>query len=243
MLKDRPFSDRPAARPAATAPSALGNSGLTFEQFQSILRSPKAREALGIKLSNEEMATLLQSEVATRSLFANWSRRPERSSPPPADKPPKLGLSRSGTVGLIVAGVVVLAVVAAAGGSAFGEAGSTSSESSNSSGANGDESAGTIDVGSSAGSTDPIEQARVVLGGSYSYQTVKAVTDSALSVTGTASSNDAYSRAWSAVLKVSDNLQIDPMRVMTCVTEFPQGNGLTFAEAAALCATDIHLNG
>jgi hypothetical protein len=91
--------------------------------------------------------------------------------------------------------------------------------------------------------TDPIEQAQVVLGDAYSYATIKAVTDAALSATGTAISDENYSRAWSAVLNVTKNLtDVSPMGVMECVVDLGPSSRMSFPETAALCATTIHLD-
>jgi hypothetical protein len=93
-------------------------------------------------------------------------------------------------------------------------------------------------------SSDPIEQARVVLGGVYSYDEVKSVTDSALEATGTAVNDDTRSRAWSAVLAVTENLSgVDPMEVMQCVEALGLASNTDFPDTAAICATSISLGG
>lgn len=99
----------------------------------------------------------------------------------------------------------------------------------------------------SGASTDPIERARVVLGGVYSYAQVKSVTDQALSATSTATTDTNRSRAWSAVLAAVKGLEdkgysVAPMGVMRCVAGFGPASGLDFPEASALCATDIAVN-
>lgn len=90
---------------------------------------------------------------------------------------------------------------------------------------------------------DPIEQARVVLGGAYSYELVQAATDAALVSTATPVTTDNYSRAWSSVLAVTANLDVEPMDVMLCVPQYANSDaGLTFPQVVALCATDLHLS-
>ncbi|WP_137244045.1 hypothetical protein [Plantibacter flavus] len=89
---------------------------------------------------------------------------------------------------------------------------------------------------------DPIEQAREVVGGSYSYERVQQATAAALVATGTPVTTDNFSRAWSSVLAVTDKLGIEPMDVMLCVPELASSeSGLTFPEVAALCASEIYL--
>ncbi len=92
----------------------------------------------------------------------------------------------------------------------------------------------------SGDSTDPIEQARDVLaskwGSSATYDQVKAITDSALRATGNTPTDDLRSRAWSAVLVVSDDNAIDPMTVMSCVSANGAQASMTFPDLAALCA-------
>ncbi len=96
--------------------------------------------------------------------------------------------------------------------------------------------------GSRAGSSDPIEQARVVLGGAHSYDTVKTATDTALAATDTPVTNENRSRAWSSILGVTKNLDVDPMEVMRCVPEIAAtGAGMTFPDLAGLCATELSL--
>jgi hypothetical protein len=95
-----------------------------------------------------------------------------------------------------------------------------------------------------SGSSDPIEQARVVLGGAYTYDEVKSVTDSALVATGTAVNDDTRNRAWSAVLTLTENLSgVAPMEVMQCVEELGLASDMDFPDTAALCATSISLGG
>lgn len=89
---------------------------------------------------------------------------------------------------------------------------------------------------------DPIEQAREVVGGSYSSERVQQATAAALVATGTPVTTDNFSRAWSSVLAVTDKLGIEPMDVMLCVPELASSeSGLTFPEVAALCASEIYL--
>lgn len=89
---------------------------------------------------------------------------------------------------------------------------------------------------------DPIEQAREVVGGSYSSERVQQATAAALVATGTPVTTDNFSRAWSSVLAVTDKLGIEPMEVMLCVPELASSeSGLTFPEVAALCASEIYL--
>ena len=96
----------------------------------------------------------------------------------------------------------------------------------------------------SSRSSDPIEQARVVLGGVYSYDEVKSVTDSALAATGTAVNDDTRNRAWSAVLSLTKNLSgVTPMEVMQCVEGPRLASTMDFPDTAALCSTIISLGG
>ena len=89
---------------------------------------------------------------------------------------------------------------------------------------------------------DPIEQAREVVGGSYSYERVRQATAAVLVATGTPVTTDNFSRAWSSVRAVTDKLGIEPMDVMLCVPELASSeSGLTFPEVAALCASEIYL--
>ncbi|WP_133060015.1 hypothetical protein [Plantibacter elymi (nom. nud.)] len=89
---------------------------------------------------------------------------------------------------------------------------------------------------------DPIEQAREVVGGSYSSERVQQATAAALVATGTPVTTDNFSRAWSSVLAATDKLAIEPMDVMLCVPELASSeSGLTFPEVAALCASEIYL--
>ncbi|GAA1998536.1 hypothetical protein FHS08_001381 [Microbacterium ulmi] len=83
-----------------------------------------------------------------------------------------------------------------------------------------------------------------MLGGAYTYETVESVTTAALAATGTTVSNENFSRAWSAVLKVTDGVQgVAPMDVMSCVANTMSDSGFDFPEAAALCATMLHSGG
>lgn len=95
--------------------------------------------------------------------------------------------------------------------------------------------------GTSSNTADPIEQARVVLGGAYTYEQVKQTTDAALTATSTVVSDENRSRAWSSVLSVTKELNAAPMDVMLCVTAYGPVANMTFPDAAALCATEIHL--
>ena len=89
---------------------------------------------------------------------------------------------------------------------------------------------------------DPIEQAREVVGGSYSDERVQQATAAALVATGTPVTTDNFSRAWSSVLAVTDKLGIEPMEVMLCVPQLASSeSGLTFPGVAALCASEIYL--
>ncbi len=103
------------------------------------------------------------------------------------------------------------------------------------------------EVSGTGNSRDPIEQARVVLGGSYSYAQIKAATDAALSSTGTALTDENRSRAWSAVLSVTGGLttkgySVDAMAGMRCIPDLGQVSGMDFPDTAALCASDLALN-
>lgn len=144
---------------------------------------------------------------------------------------PRQGIGCMGC-SLIVIGVLILVVIIS-----IVVAAATSSRSAN--------DGGSSSTGShSKGSTDPIEQARVVLGGEYSYESIQSATDSALAATETAVTDDSRNRAWSAVLKVTDNLSnVAPMDVMQCVTDIGPSSGFSFPDAAALCATTIHTSG
>lgn len=146
------------------------------------------------------------------------------------------GVGCIGVIAIVVLIVIVAVVSNAISASQTSGSGGASSQNSGSGGTSA--SSGRT----SAGSSDPIEQARVVLGGSYSYDHVKEVTDAALSATATEISSENYSRAWSAVLKVSDGLPgVLPMDVMLCVVEIGPTSRMSFAESTALCATTIHL--
>lgn len=126
-------------------------------------------------------------------------------------------------IGMIAIGLIVLALLI------FGFVADLSDQSSDAS-------------GSGVGSSDPIEQARVVLGGAYSYDTVKTATDTALAATDTPVTNENRSRAWSSILGVTTNLDVDPMEVMRCVPEIAAtGAGMTFPDLAGLCATELSL--
>lgn len=133
---------------------------------------------------------------------------------------------------LIVIGVLLLVIIVSSVVGAL----------TSSSGANDTNSSSTESI--SRGSTDPIEQARVVLGEQYSYEAIKSATDAALAATDTSVTDDSRNRSWSAVLKVTDNLSdVAPMDVMLCVADIGSSSGFTFPEAAALCATTIHTSG
>jgi len=104
--------------------------------------------------------------------------------------------------------------------------------------------------GGSGGSTDPIEQARVVLsanyGESYTYDSIKSITDTALSNMGEAVNNDRRSRAWSAVLAVlkqPELANVSPMDVMRCVATDDGGAaknaGMSFSDMVAICAVTL----
>lgn len=164
---------------------------------------------------------------------------PGATTPLDPTVPPKkrMGCFGIGCIGVIV--VIVLAILIPVIGSAINNAqsssgggGTTSNDGTSNSG------------GGSGGSTDPIEQARVVLGGAYSYDAVKQATDAALAATGTPISSENYSRAWSAVLAVTKNLAgVAPMDVMDCVAELGPSSAMDFPDTAAICATTIHLDG
>jgi hypothetical protein len=93
----------------------------------------------------------------------------------------------------------------------------------------------------SRGSSDPIEQARVVLGTGHSYEAIKELTDNALSSTSTPLTDENRSRAWSAVLKVADNLNLQPLDVMECVPPLGRaaGSAIDFPQAAGMCAAEL----
>lgn len=158
-----------------------------------------------------------------------------------ADAPAAL-TARPFLIGLVVLALVLTVVVIAgvalsrADGSSSVSSGTgtgTSSEAGNSPSIN-DSSSG------SGGSTDPIEQARYVLattwGSSATYDEIKSVTDSALRATGNSPTDEMRSRAWSAVLVVSDENSINPMTVMGCVLVNGTQASMTFPDLAAVCA-------
>lgn len=102
--------------------------------------------------------------------------------------------------------------------------------------------------GSSSGSsTDPIEQARVVLLNNYDenfrYEDVKTATDAALSTLELPLTDEYRSRAWSSALAVvepADLRHVSPMAVMLCVSQQgvgAVGAGMTFPDVVAICAT------
>jgi hypothetical protein len=100
------------------------------------------------------------------------------------------------------------------------------------------------DAASPLEAVDPIEQARVVLGGQYSYDTVKAATDGALTATGLGLTDANRNSAWSSVLAVIDGLSetgysVAGMDVMLCVPGVARAGSTNFPDAAALCATEI----
>lgn len=156
---------------------------------------------------------------------------PGQASPPEQAVPPKKGMGCFGiaSIGIIVAAVIITVSLII-----------TTAVRSGSSGPDDASDGGSV----SGDFTDPIEQARVVLGDAYTYEEIKSVTDAALLATDTDISNENYSRAWSSVLKVTDSLTgVAPMDVMRCVSEFDPSFGVDFPDAAALCATEIHLEG
>ena len=135
---------------------------------------------------------------------------------------------------IIAAIVAIVAVSVVVGGSRPPAAGQSDSQSSMQS--------PPADAPSLQTADDPIEQAREVVGGSYSYERVQQATAAALIATGTPVTTDNFSRAWSSVLAVTDKLGIEPMDVMLCVPELASSeSGLTFPEVAALCAGEIYL--
>ncbi|MBT2495074.1 hypothetical protein J7E45_05580 [Microbacterium sp. ISL-59] len=81
----------------------------------------------------------------------------------------------------------------------------------------------------------------MVLGGAYTYEQVKQTTDAALTATNTAVNDENRSRAWSSVLSVTKELNARPMDVMLCVTDYGPIANMKLPDAAALCATEIHL--
>lgn len=92
----------------------------------------------------------------------------------------------------------------------------------------------------SAGTTDPIENARVVLGGGDSSAQIKAPTDAELLVTGTAISNQNYLPAWSSVHKVVGGLEgVALMDVMYRILEVGPSSNIDTPETTALCAAAI----
>lgn len=170
---------------------------------------------------------------------------PNESTQSNADtpEPPKKGMSCTSIGCLSIVVIVVLALVIgpiinSISGSSTGStrpSGGTSSNSSSGSGGGGS---------STGSSTDPIEQARVVLGGAYSYSEVKTATDNALRATGTPVTDEYRSRAWSAVLAATRDLDsASQMEVMRCVAEIGPESGFDFPDAAGLCAADVTLNG
>jgi hypothetical protein len=192
MSDDRPFDQRPAARPAPPSQPLPGQ----FGPPDQAVPKPGGMGCFGVGCIGVVVVVAVIAVIA---------------------------------LGIIVVGAVTSGVNTASTGSSTGQGPAEQEDS------------GVSGEGTSA---DPIEQARVVLGGAYAYDTVKSVTDAALSATGTPATSENYSRAWSAVLTVSDNLEgVDPMAVMECVGEIGAASGFDFPEAAALCATEIQLGG
>ncbi|ODT29320.1 MAG: hypothetical protein ABS63_00175 [Microbacterium sp. SCN 70-27] len=135
--------------------------------------------------------------------------------------------------------VIVLPILIPVIGNAIGSASNGGGSSTTSGGSSGGDSEEV-----SGGSSDPVEHARVVLSGAYSNDMVKAVTDAALAATNIPISSETYSRAWRAVLRVTDNLpDVAPMEVMERVAQLGPSSGMEFPETAAICATTIHLDG
>ncbi|ALJ20639.1 hypothetical protein [Microbacterium sp. No. 7] len=97
-------------------------------------------------------------------------------------------------------------------------------------------------TGETGYSDDPIEQARVVLRGEYTYQQIKEATDTAIAGAGLPVNDDSRSRAWSAILAVTKDLDVPPMEIMLCVGEYAPVAHMEFAEVVALCATELHLS-
>lgn len=87
-------------------------------------------------------------------------------------------------------------------------------------------------------SKDPIEQARVVLNGKYSYGQIKEITDGVATAYGLPVNDDSRSRIWSAVLAVTDKTTVKPMDVITCART-PLTKGQTFPSAVGLCFTTL----
>lgn len=89
---------------------------------------------------------------------------------------------------------------------------------------------------------DPIEQARVVLGGAYSYEQVQSVTDSALSAAGLVLNDDNRNRAWSSAIAVTENSNVSPMAVLECAPGLISAAGnLSLPDAIGFCYTEISL--
>ena len=152
------------------------------------------------------------------------------NAPPPST--PATAPAKTPGCGIGCAAVIVIIIVAIAIGSmSRNQAGSAGTD-------------GTSDTSSQT--TDPVEQARVVLeqnyGESYDYAAIKTATDAALTATGETVSDDTRSRAWSAVLasiKQPELSAVSPMGVMQCVAREGVGSagaGMGFAEMAAICA-------
>ena len=146
-----------------------------------------------------------------------------------------------GFIGLVVvlalAGIVSSAVARLGGVSTSSASEQTDSTSPVSDGSLGNASSNS---GESAESSEPIEEARAILAGKWgssaTYAEIKSVTDSALLATGLALTDDMRSRAWSAVLVVSDKNAINPMTVMRCVSTNGAQAAMTFPNLAAICA-------
>ena len=171
----------------------------------------------------------------------DWSKPVTVPAPlPPAKTGPGCGMGCLAIIGVIIALVIIGSIV----GAVSKGGGSSSSGGSSGTSSGGSSSGGTTSGGSSS---DPIEQARVVLGGGYSYATVLSATDGALSATGLSGTDDNRSRAWSSVLSVVKGLtakgySVGPMDVMLCVPGIANSSGWDFPDSAALCATDLAVN-
>jgi hypothetical protein len=96
-----------------------------------------------------------------------------------------------------------------------------------------------------ATTTDPIEQARAVLGGVHSYDEVLAATDAALAAGGMPRDDENRSRLWSSILRTGKGLAAkgyanpDPMTVMTCLPGSMAARGVALLESVAYCSLEV----
>ena len=89
---------------------------------------------------------------------------------------------------------------------------------------------------------DPIEQARVVIGGGYKYDEIKVATDNALTAAGLATNDENRNRAWSSVISVASGSNVDEMAVMQCVpSQIAAAGSLSLPDAVAFCFTEMKL--